>query len=299
MARVGFIGLGNIGFPMARRLVGAGHDVVAYDVRAERVRELVGDGGVGRSPSDVAARSDIVVLSLPTPDVLREVVGGEEGLAASTGARLVIDLSTVGPDAAREADRALGAAGISYLDCPVSGGVPGAEKGTLAIMVAGTDEAFDRARPILETIGKPIRVGDTPGQGQAVKLLNNFLSATAMAATAEAVVLGVKAGLDPAVMLDVFNASSGRNTATADKFPRSVLDRSFDYGFRTVLLHKDVRLCARFAEGLGAAMTVVPAVDRVWEEAAAALGDRDFTRIVEVVEAELGVTVGKAAGAQA
>ena len=297
MAQIGFIGLGNMGFPMARRLREAGTDLLVHDVRPERCRELVGAaGGVAATAREVCDGADIVLLSLPTPDALRDVATGPDGLVGSRGPKLVGDLSTVGPAVAREVAETLRGVGIEYMDAPVSGGVPGAEKGTLAIMVSGSDAAFARLRPLLQVIGRPILVGDAPGQGQALKLLNNFLSATAMAATAEAMALGVKAGLDPAVMLEVFNASSGRNTATSDKFPRSVLNRSFDYGFRTVLLHKDVRLCKLFADGLGASLTVVPAVDQVWERAAAELGDGDFTRIVELVEAPLGVVVGAGRG---
>jgi len=134
-------------------------------------------------------------------------------------------------------------------------------------------------------------VGDKPGQGQAMKLLNNQLSAMAMAATAEVMVLGVKAGLDPVLMLDVLNAGSGRNTATTDKFPRSVLDRSFNFGFRAVLLHKDVRLCKQFADEFEVPFSIGSAVDKVWENAAAQLGDEDFTRIVELMEREAKVTI--------
>ena len=190
--------------------------------------------------------------------------------------KLVVDLSTTGPATAIEAARALERRGIQFMDAPVSGGVSGAEKGTLAIMASGSKAQFERAKPLLEVIGRVFLVGDKPGQGQAMKLLNNLLSANAMAATAEVMVLGVKAGLDAEVMLDVLNASSGRNTATTDKFPRSVLDRSFNFGFRTVLLHKDVRLCKEFAEAYRVPFTIGSAVANVWECAAAELGDREF-----------------------
>ena len=158
-------------------------------------------------------------------------------------------------------------------------------------MASGPKHAFERVQPLLAALGRVFYIGEKPGQGQAMKILNNLLSATAMAATSEAVVLGVKAGLDAKVMLDVLNASSGRNTATTDKFPRSVLDRSFNFGFRTVLLHKDVRLCKEFADALGVSFDVGTAVDQVWERAAKELGDGDFTRIVELVERSAGVTV--------
>ena len=141
---------------------------------------------------------------------------------------------------------------------------------------------------------REVEEADGAGQGQAMKVLNNMLSATAMVATAEVMVLGVKAGLDPAVMLDVLNTSSGRNTATADKYPRCVLDRSFNYGFRSVLFYKDVHLCQQFAHEFGVPFVVGDAVDKVWERAARELGDGDFTRVVELVERGAGVQVGAA-----
>jgi 3-hydroxyisobutyrate dehydrogenase-like beta-hydroxyacid dehydrogenase len=296
MARIGFIGLGNIGYPMARRLKQAGNDLTVYDVRREQCTRLVESSAVAASPKQVGDAAEVVLLSLPTPEALREVARGDNGLANGSRIKYVVDLSTVGPDAAKEVAEIFRKRNIGYVDAPVSGGVPGADKGTLAIMVAATKEAFEHVDPILKVLGRPILVGSAPGQGQVLKVLNNFLSATAMAASAEAVALGVKAGLDAATMIEVFNASSGRNTATTDKFPRSVLNRSFNYGFRTVLLHKDVRLCRDFANGLGSSLGIVSAIEKVWERAAAELGDGDFTRIVEMAERPLGVTVGRAEG---
>ncbi|MSQ55748.1 MAG: NAD(P)-dependent oxidoreductase [Betaproteobacteria bacterium] len=294
MARIGFIGLGNIGLPMARRLRQAGNELAVFDVRREPCAEfLAGGKGVAASARQVGDEAEIVFLSLPTPEALREVAGGNDALAGGTRVKLVVDLSTVGPQMAREAAKVFQARGIEYVDSPVSGGVAGAEKGTLAVMVACSADSFERLRPVLQAIGRPIHVGVAPGLAQMLKVLNNFLSATAMAATAEAMALGVKGGLDPAVMLEVFNASSGRNTATTDKFPRSVLDRSFNYGFRAVLLHKDVKLCKTFADSFDKSLGLVTTMEKVWAAAAAELGDGDFTRIVELAERPLGVTVGR------
>ena len=292
MSCVGFIGLGNMGHPMAMRLRNANPEFVVLDARPEQAMRFAGsEMAVARTPRELADRVDILLMSLPTPAAVRSVVLGEDGLAQGTRAKLVVDLSTTGPSTAREVADALGRRGIGFMDAPVSGGVAGAEKGTLAVMASGAQADFERAKPLLEILGRVFLVGDKPGQGQAMKLLNNLLSANAMAATAEVMVLGVKAGLDPSVMLDVLNASSGRNSATADKFPRSVLDRSFNFGFRTVLFHKDVRLCKEFAEEYGVPFTIGAAVDKVWENAAAELGDLDFTRIVEVLERGAGVIV--------
>lgn len=300
MSCVGFIGLGNMGYPMAMRLRNANPEFVVLDARPEQAMRFAGtEQGVAGTPRELADRTDIVLMSLPTPGAVHSVVLDEDGLARGTRVKLVVDLSTTGPSTAREVADALGRRGIAFMDAPVSGGVAGAEKGTLAVMASGARADFERARPLLEVLGRVFWVGDKPGQGQAMKLLNNLLSANAMAATAEVMVLGVKAGLDPSVMLDVLNASSGRNSATADKFPRSVLDRSFNFGFRTVLFHKDVRLCKEFAEEYGVPFTIGAAVDKVWEQAAAELGDGDFTRIVELLERDAGVMVKGSAGERA
>lgn len=287
MTTVGFVGLGNIGRPMAARLRDARIDLVVLDSRREVALEFAGGTArVAGSPQELADRADIVLMSLPTPAAVRAVVAGEDGLARGTRTKLVVDLSTAGPATAREVAQVLQAAGISFLDAPVSGGVAGAEKGTLAVMAAGAAADYERARPLLQQIGRVFLVGDTPGQGQAMKLLNNLLSATAVAATGEVMALGAKAGLDAAVMLDVLNASTGRNMATSDKFPRAVLTRTFELGFRAALLHKDVRLCRDFAEAYGVPFAVGSAVDKVWERAAGELGDGDFMRIVELFERE-------------
>ncbi len=292
MSCVGFIGLGNMGHPMATRLRSANPDFVVQDVRFDYAVSFAGsEANVARTPKELADRADIVFLSLPTPAAVRSVVLDENGLAQGKRAKLVVDLSTTGPATAVEAAAALAGCGIAFIDAPVSGGVTGAAKGTLAVMASGPKAEFERVKPLLEVIGKVFLVGEKPGQGQAMKLLNNLLSATAMAATAEVMALGVKAGLDAEIMLDVLNASSGRNTATTDKFPRSVLDRSFNFGFRAVLLYKDVRLCREFAEAYGVPFTIGSAVAKVWEGAAAELGDGDFTRIVEVIERGAGVIV--------
>jgi 3-hydroxyisobutyrate dehydrogenase-like beta-hydroxyacid dehydrogenase len=300
MSRIGFIGLGNMGHPMATRLRNAKLDLLVQDVRADHALKFAGsEAGVARTPKDLGDRTDIVLMSLPTPAAVTAVIEGTDGLSQGSRVKLVIDLSTTGPATAVSVAGTLSKQGIAFLDAPVSGGVSGAEKGTLAIMASGTRADFEKARPLLENIGKVFLVGDGPGQGQAMKLLNNLLSATAMAATAEVMALGVKVGLDARVMLDVLNASSGRNTATTDKFPRSVLDRSFNFGFRTVLLNKDVKLCKQFADEHGVSFTVGSAVAEVWEAAAQELGDLDFTRIIEIVEKRAGVIVKDSAGARA
>ena len=188
---------------------------------------------------------------------------------------------------------------IVQLDSPVSGGVGGAEKGTLAVMVSGPKAEFEAIKSALEVIGKVFFIGEKPGSAQTMKLANNLLSATAVVATSEAVVMGVKSGLDPAVMIDVINAGSGMNTASRDKFPRSILPRTFDFGFATGLMVKDVRLCLEEARSLGLSMEVAEAVGRLWEAVLRDQGpESDFTAAMKTVEKAAGIVMsGQRGGA--
>ena len=172
----------------------------------------------------------------------------------------------------------------------LSGGVGGAEKGTLAVMVSGPKTDFDTVKPALDVIGKVFFIGEKPGSAQSMKLANNFLSATGMAASSEAIAMGVKAGLDPSLMCDVINAGSGMNTATTQKFPRSVLPGTFDYGFGMALMVKDVRLFLSEASDYGIPTEVAAAVGRLWEKALAEHGpNSDFTELAKTVENGAGV----------
>jgi 3-hydroxyisobutyrate dehydrogenase-like beta-hydroxyacid dehydrogenase len=293
---VGFVGLGNMGFPVAERLLGAGHSVLAFDVRPDALAALTALGATGASSvRDVADRAETVLISMPTPAVAREVVAGADGLATGGAVRRVVDLSTIGSTTARFIQAELAARGIGYVDSPVSGGAGGARAGTLAVMVSGAPDHVDAVLPLLETFGRPIRLGERPGAAQTMKLANNLLAATALAVTAEAMVMGTKAGLDPAAMIEVFNAGSGVNTATRDKFPRAVLPRTFDYGFAAGLMAKDLRLCLDEARALGVDFPVSAAVVHTWEDAVAQVGpDADFTEIIRPLEAAAGVIVGEA-----
>jgi 3-hydroxyisobutyrate dehydrogenase-like beta-hydroxyacid dehydrogenase len=213
-------------------------------------------------------------------------------VASGSKVKTVIDLSTTGASAAREIAAALAAKGITAVDSPVSGGVAGAVAGTLAVMVAGPRALCTELEPMLAVFGKVFFVGERPGMGQTMKLANNLLSATAMAATAEAVVFGVKSGLDPSVMCDVINAGSGRNTASMDKVPRQVITRKFAQGFATGLMYKDVRLCLEEAEAAGVPMSVAAGVRALWARANEELGaDSDMTAIVQLIERAAGVEV--------
>ena len=270
---IGFIGLGNMGFPMARRLIEAGHKLVVFDTRKEVVDKLVARGATAAtSPKDVADQVETVMASLPSLQASLEVATGANGVIEGSRAKRFIDLSTVGSTMAAKIHGLLAKRDIVQIDCPVSGGVGGAEKGTLAVMVSGPRAEFELLKPALDVIGKVFFIGEKPGAAQTMKLANNFLSATAIVATSEAVVMGVKAGLDPAVMIDVINAGSGMNTASRDKFPRSVLPRTFDFGFATGLMVKDVRLALEEMKSLGLPMEVADAVGRLWETVISAEG---------------------------
>jgi hypothetical protein len=290
----GFVGVGRMGGPMAGRLIDAGHRLSVFDVSEAAVAPLVARGAVrAASPRALADSVECVFASLPTPDIVRAVATGADGIIAGTQAKIFIDLSTTGPRVAAAVAAALAEKDIAMLDAPVSGGVAGARKGTLAVMVACPRPLYDRFAPALATFGKVFHVGERPGMGQVMKLANNLLSATALAITSEAMVMGVKAGLDPRTMIEVINAGSGRNTATQDKFPNAVLPRSFDFGFATGLMYKDVKLCLEEAEAQQVPMWVGSAVRQLWQYANGKLGpDADFTRIVECIEDWAGVEVG-------
>src|ERR1700756_2777559 len=291
---IGFIGLGRMGFPMARRLVEAKHQLVVFDTRKDVVDQLVKLGAqAASSPKDVADRTETVMASLPSLQASLDVATGKDGVIEGKRVKRFVDLSTVGSQMAVKIHDILAKRNLVQIDCPVSGGVGGAEKGTLAVMVSGPRAEFEAVRPALEVIGKVFFIGEKPGSAQTMKLANNLLSATAIVATSEAVVMGVKSGLDPAVMIDVINAGSGMNTASRDKFPRSILPRTFDFGFATGLMVKDVRLCLAEAKSLGLSMEVAEAVGRLWEGVIRERGaESDFTSAIKPIEQAAGVVVG-------
>ena len=190
------------------------------------------------------------------------------------------------------AAKACGARNVAWVDSPVSGGIGGATKGTLAVMVSCPKPTFERVDPLLKVFGKTFFVGEKPGLAQIAKLGNNLLAAAAIVLSSEAVVMGVKAGIDPKVLIDIINAGSGRNSATQDKFPRAILTRTFDFGFATGLSYKDVRLCLDEAEALGVPMVAGAAVRQMLAITNAKFGpDSDFTSIAKVVEEWAGVEI--------
>ncbi len=278
---------------MASRLLAAGHAVSVFDFSAASVAVLAAKGArAATSAVDAAKGSDIVMASLPSPAAVRalatELAAVPESPYSSIWARRVQRLR-------QAVAAALTPSGIAAVDAPVSGGVKGAAAGTLTLMISGPAAAALRVKPLLEVFGKVVVVGEKPGLGQTLKLANNLMSAASLAIASEALAMGVKAGLDPAVMLEVINASSGRNSATQDKIPRHVLNRKFDFGFANALSFKDVRLCLEEAEGLGVPMVVGAAVRQMLSITQQLHGpDADVTDMIKVHEQWAGCRIGAA-----
>jgi len=276
--KYGFIGLGQMGGPMAGNIAAKGFALTVYDKAG--TQGLAPEGAeLAADVAGVARAADTVFLSVPDGKVSLAVID-EIVAAADRRAGVVIDLSTIGPEAAREAARRCEAAGLVYIDAPVSGGQAGAKAGTITVMLTGPKEVVDAHHEVLMGFAKnPFHVGEEPGQGQAVKILNNFLSGTAMVASTEAVLYGLSQGVDMKTMLDVVNVSTGQNTATADKFPNRILTETFDAGFAMALLTKDVKLFLENAKAAGTPTRVGEVITEIWDESNEALPGADFTLV--------------------
>jgi len=287
---VGFLGLGRMGGPMAENLLAHTGQLLVHDVSSEAVAALVAKGAeAAGSAAALGERCDVVFTSLPTPQIVRDAVLGESGVTSTGHPRIICDLSTSGPQLAIELAEALDGKTAS-LDAPVSGGIAGAKSGTISIMVGGPEAAFAEVRPMLEAMGKPTHMGDTPGAGQTMKLVNNLLGAVAIGVTAEGMAFGIKQGLDPAKMIDVLNQSTGINSATRDKWPRSVLPRTFDFGFAAALSLKDTKLLLSEAEAAEVPLPLGQIVADYLERTLQREGPQaDFTAIAKVVEEAAGL----------
>jgi 3-hydroxyisobutyrate dehydrogenase-like beta-hydroxyacid dehydrogenase len=279
-----------MGGHMARRLLAAGHSLTVFDTSKEAMDELAKNGAqVAGSALEVANTTEVAFLSLPTPDVVQKVCSG---LTSAKKAKIIADCSTTGPKVARIAQAELAKAGITYVDVPVSGGMKGAKDGTLAVMVSGPKAAYEKLEIAIKNFGKVFFCGEGAGQAQVMKLANNLLAAAVIVLSSEAIAMGVKAGLNARQMCDIINAGSGRNSATQDKFPRSVLPGTFDFGFATGLSYKDVRLCLEEADAQGVPMIAGAAVFQMLGVTKARFGaDSDFTSIARVYEEWAGVEI--------
>jgi 2-hydroxy-3-oxopropionate reductase len=292
----GFLGTGNMGQPMAGKLLDGGHTLTVFDIRESAMQPLL-DRQARRaaSPKDLADQCDIVFVSLPTLAAFRAVAFGDDGLVHGSAMKLLVNTCTVGVPFVKEIEAAMAARSVTLVDCPISGGPPGARAGTLSVMVSGDPDAVARVHPMISLWGRTLTVaGDKPGAAQVLKLTNNILSAVSLAATAEAFVMGAKGGLDPEVMVSAINAGSGRNSATESKFPASVLTRSFDYGAEMHILMKDIDLAIAQGEDLGVPMWVCQAARLVFKHAMhQGAAHADLTAIVKYIERDAGFEMPK------
>lgn len=300
--KVAFLGLGAMGSPMAERLVHEGYKVNVFDVSPQAVEALVKLGAEAHSsPKAAATGAKIVFACLPSPSVSLEVALGENGVAGAEGVEIYVEMSTIGSATVEKIADELGKRGIAVIDAPVSGGPRGARAGTLSIMAATPASVFEKAKPALDAITHNIfYIGEKPGLGQITKLANNMISAAGMAAAFEASAMAVKAGVDAHVLINVINASTGRNSATMDKFPASVLPRSFDYGGKVSTMYKDVLLCFEEARRRNVPMWVGSNVVQLWFHAMTqGRGNDDYTTLMKMIEEWADVVVGGEAGHEA
>jgi 3-hydroxyisobutyrate dehydrogenase-like beta-hydroxyacid dehydrogenase len=257
MTAVGFIGLGNMGGRMARCLISKDTPVLGFDPRTENVTAVGAE--VAESAQDVTRRSDVVLLSLPDSRVVESVMDGPDGvIAAAREGQVIVDLSTAAPESTRRIHADLAERGAAYLDAGISGGAAAAEKGALTLMVGGDADALDRVRGVLDQFATSIFHSGPSGAGHTTKLLNNFLNAIALSATAEVMVAGRKAGLDLATLLEVFNKSSGINFATINRFPKMITGDYLKGGLTNTLMMKDVVLYTELLSELGVASLNAP-----------------------------------------
>ena len=284
--KIGFVGLGIMGRPMAKNLIEAGHNLVLYNRTKGKAEELSGDSStVADSPREVAERSDIVVTMLPDSPDVEEVVAGKVGvLEGLKEGALVVDMSTISPVVARKLAEKAREKGASMLDAPVSGGDVGARDGTLSIMVGGSEEDFERARPLFEVMGKTITHVGEAGAGQVVKACNQIVVGLTIEAVSEALVLGSKAGVEPSKILDVLSGGLAGNKVMEvkrDKF----LEHTFDPGFRVELHHKDLGIALAAGREYGVSLPVTAIVDQMLEALKAkGRGDRDHSAILTFIE---------------
>jgi 3-hydroxyisobutyrate dehydrogenase len=289
---VGLVGLGNMGRPMAARLVGAGFQVYGFDISQAACEEAAACGvQVEPSIEALAAQSSVIVLMLPTSDHV-DAVTAAIVQTRERSTRLVIDMGSSVPARTRELARRLDEAGIALVDAPVSGGVAGARNGSLAVMIGAADDDLADAEPILRAVGaRLVHVGPV-GSGHAAKALNNLLSACTMLATTEAVLGAARFGIEPERMLAVLNASSGRSGSTEVKFPRFVLERDFTSGFTAALMDKDVGIADDLLGSLAQDAPLAHLVHSRWHELAGSLDPgADHTQIVEPMEHAAGLTL--------
>ena len=285
--RIGCLGLGNMGQPMAGKLLDGGHELWVYDVREEAMLPLLErQARKAASPKELADTCDTIIVSLPTLEIFRRALSGPDGLLAGNAMKTLVNTCTVGVPFIREIESECTATGVTVIDVPISGGVAGAKAGTLAMMVSGDSARVSDLMPVLQLWGQTIVVaGDRPGSAQIMKLTNNMLCAVALVATSEAMTMSGKAGIPDDVMLQILNSGTGRNFATMHLFPDAVLSRTFDFGATIEILMKDVDLAIEQGEELGVPMWVSQTVRLVLKHGVfQGRAQQDMSRIVQIIE---------------
>lgn len=294
LSPVGFIGLGAMGAPMAERLIEAGVHLVVVDPVPGACKRFADLGAsVVATPLELGGKVETAFMCLPNAAISAKVVGEPHGLARAEGLKRVVEMSTIGKQAILPLAETLAASGKDLVDCPVSGGPRGARAGTLTAIASGGPSSMAVVRPYLDLIAKNVFVvGEEPGLAQVMKLVNNLISAANMAAAFEALVFGAKAGLDPDLMVSVINASTGRNSATVDKVPKSVLTGSFDYGARLDIMYKDITLGLAEAEAAGVPTWTLGSVGQLWRYCMMrGDGADDYTTVIRHIEEWAGTEV--------
>ena len=294
--RIGFIGLGAMGEPMAARLVAAGYTVAVHDADATRTDQIAQAIGAraAASPRDVATGCDILITMLPSSAIVEKVLDGAEGaLAGLAKGTLIVDMSSGVPDATRSMAERIAASGIAMIDAPVSGGVSRARTGELAIMGGGETADIDRAEAVLKAMGNSIIRTGSIGSAHAMKALNNLVSAGGFLIGIEALLIGQRFGLDPALMVDVLNVSTGMNNSTQKKFKQFVLSRKFDAGFGLDLMVKDLGIALGVANATSTPAPFSGLCRDVWASAQKVLGPgQDHTAVAKFSELTAGSTLG-------
>jgi 2-hydroxy-3-oxopropionate reductase len=284
--KVGFVGLGIMGMPMARNLMAAGYDLVVYNRSRGKVDELATEGAVAaENLGEVADRSDTIITMLPGPPEVREVVAGENGLLEGAGeGTLILDMSTSSPILARELADIAGEKGVGMLDAPVSGGDTGAEEGSLSIMAGGTEEDFRRARPLFEVMGDTVVHVGEHGAGQTVKACNQIVVALVMEAVSEALVLGSRAGVEPAKILEVLSGGLADNEVMRVKGEK-FLSQDFTPGGKVKFHHKDLGIALAAAREYGAPLPVTAMVDQMFGSLIAkGKGEWDHSSLITLIQ---------------
>jgi 3-hydroxyisobutyrate dehydrogenase-like beta-hydroxyacid dehydrogenase len=288
-----FIGTGAMGRPMAARLIGAGLPLTVNNRSRGKAESLLAAGARwAQDPAEAANNADVVLTCVTNNEATEDVLFGRNGVTSSTRVKCVVDFSTSGPPTAADIGKRLKAKGIAFVDAPVTGGTPRAANGTLTIIASGDANAIDMAHPAFVVMGSNVFIaGPQPGQAQMVKLVNNMLNYLAMAATAEALVVGVKAGLDPQLMLNVLNTGTGKNSATEVKFPKAVLPRTFNYGATNTTVDKDLLLFLDEAGRMKLQTPIARNLSDLWHGWAKEHPSDDITTITKMYEHWAGVEV--------